>query len=149
MGDFLLDYYLWIKSFHLIAVISWMAGLLYLPRLFVYHAGVAPHSEQSQLFKTMEYRLLKYIMNPAMIVTWVLGIVMLAVNGAAIMQGGWIHAKLLLVLILSIVHMMFGVWRKKFANDVNPYSSKFFRYWNEAPTVLMIAIVVLAIVKPF
>lgn len=84
-----------------------------------------------------------------MIVTWVLGIVMLAVNGAAIMQGGWIHAKLLLVLILSIVHMMFGVWRKKFANDVNPYSSKFFRYWNEAPTVLMIAIVVLAIVKPF
>lgn len=150
MSDFLLEYYLWIKSFHVIAVIAWMAGLLYLPRLFVYHAGVASGSAQSEIFKTMEYRLLKYIMNPAMVVTWVLGLMMLSVNGAVIMEsGGWMHAKLLLVIIMSAAHMAFGVWRKKFANDTNTHSTKFYRVWNEVPTILMIIIVVLVVVKPF
>ena len=150
MGDFLLEHYLWIKAFHLIAVMSWMAGLLYLPRLFVYHVDAPMGSEQAQTFKTMEYRLLKYIMNPAMIVTWVLGLTMLAINGAAIMEsGGWIHLKLLLVLFMTATHMAFGVWRKQFANDANQHPAKFYRLWNEAPTVLMIVIVILAIVKPF
>ena len=139
--------YLWIKAFHIIAVISWMAGMLYLPRLFVYHAAVEPRSAQSETFKVMERRLMRYIMTPAMLVTWALGLVL-------VLQGrwlgaGWFHAKLALVLVMSLMHGLFAAWTHDFAHDRNPRSQKFYRIANEIPTILMIAIVILAVVKPF
>jgi len=140
------DYYLWFKALHLIAVIAWMAGLLYLPRLFVYHADVEVGSPTSELFKVMERRLLRYIMNPAMIITFVLGIYLISQVG---MSGGWLHIKLLLVLFMAGVHMMMAVHRKQFERDENEKSSGYYRVLNEAPTVLMVIIVLLAIVKPF
>lgn len=148
MTDFILQHYLWFKAVHLIAVISWMAGLLYLPRLFVYHTGASAGSELSDTLKTMEYRLLKFIMNPAMIITWVIGLLMLHAN-TALMSSGWMHVKLTLVILMSVLHMVFGKWRKNFAKDANTRSDKFYRWWNEAPTVLMILIVLLAVAKPF
>jgi putative membrane protein len=148
MTDFLSDYYQWLVALHLIAVISWMAGMLYLPRLFVYHAD-APHgSPQSEIFKVMERRLLRYIMNPAMIVTFGLGILMLVVN-PALMSGGWMHMKLMLVFFMAGAHGFLAMSMKKFARDANVRPAGFYRVINEVPTVLMIAIVILAIVKPF
>lgn len=149
MIDFLLQNYSWLKAFHLIAVISWMAGLLYLPRLFVYHVEAPKGGELSETLKTMEHRLLRYIMNPAMIVMWLLGITMIVANSAVMTGGGWLHVKLFLVILLSGFHMACSVWRKKFARDENVKSQKFFRIANEVPTVLMIIIVILAVVKPF
>ena len=139
--------YLWIKAFHIIAVISWMAGLLYLPRLFVYHAAAKLGSEQSETFKTMERRLLNFIMTPAMALAWILGV-------ALMIQGHWLgaswfHAKFVLVIALSGMHGMMSRWVADFARDRNRHSQKFFRIVNEIPTVLMIAIVILAVVKPF
>ena len=139
--------YLWLKALHIIAVISWMAGLLYLPRLFVYHAGVAPGSPQSEAFKVMERRLYTYIMWPAMTVTWLVGIV-LALQGQWF-GAGWFHAKLVLVFIMTILHGLFGHWMEEFSRDRNSRSQKFYRITNEIPTVLMIAIVILVVVKPF
>jgi putative membrane protein len=139
--------YLWLKAFHIIAVIAWMAGLLYLPRLFVYHATAKLGSEQSETFKVMERRLLSYIMTPAMIVTWILGIA-LVLQGAWF-KAGWLHAKLVLVLILSGLHGAMSKWTRQFAADRNTHSPKFYRIINEVPTVLLIAIVILAVVKPF
>jgi protoporphyrinogen IX oxidase len=139
--------YLWIKAFHIIAVIAWMAGMLYLPRLFVYHAGVAPGSEASETFKVMEHRLLRYIMTPAMIVTWLLGITLVLEGGW--LGAGWFHAKLALVLIMTILHGLFSHWQRDFHFDRNPRSPKFFRIANEIPTILLIAIVILVTVKPF
>ncbi len=147
MQEFLLEHYLWIKALHIIAVISWMAGMLYLPRLFVYHTDAADGSEMSRTFKLMERRLLKFIMTPAMILTWIFGLTMIAAN-PAIMDGGWIHVKLLLVLCLSGAHGFFAVCVKKFARNENARSAKFYRILNEAPTILMVVIVILAIVKP-
>lgn len=149
MQDFILTHYLWFKSVHLIAVISWMAGLLYLPRLFVYHADADKGSKASETFKVMEFRLLRYIMGPASIATWLLGGLMLWANWAGIMGMGWMHAKLALVVLLTGFHHACMAWRKKFAKDQNVKSSKFFRMVNEIPTLIMIAIVILAIVKPF
>ena len=149
MIDFLLQNYLWLKALHLIAVISWMAGMLYLPRLYVYHADAPKGGELSETLKIMERRLLRYIMNPAMIVTWLLGLTMIVANSALMSGSGWIHAKLLLVVIMSALHMAFAVWRKQFERDENVKSAKFFRIMNEAPTLLMIIIVILAVVKPF
>jgi putative membrane protein len=139
--------YLWLKAFHIIAVIAWMAGMLYLPRLFIYHCEAEPGSKQSETFKVMERRLLKAIINPAMIVTWILGL-WLAWD-AGFFSSGWLHAKLTLVLILSGVHGWFARLTRDFANDRNRHSQKFYRYLNEVPTVLMILIVVLVVVKPF
>jgi len=139
--------YEWIKALHVIAVISWMAGMLYLPRLFVYHCEAEIGSRQSETFKVMERRLLRAIINPAMIVTWLAGIY-LAWAGNWYLSG-WFHAKLLLVLVLSGVHGFFSRCVRAFAADKNPHSQKFYRIINEVPTVLMIAIVVLVIVKPF
>jgi putative membrane protein len=139
--------YEWIKALHVIAVISWMAGMLYLPRLFVYHCEAEVGSKQSETFKVMERRLLKAIINPAMIVTWLAGLY-LAWAGHWL-SAGWFHGKLLLVLILSGVHGLFSRWVKDFANDRNHHSQKFYRIINEVPTILMIGIVVLVIVKPF
>ena len=139
--------YLWVKAFHIIAVIAWMAGMLYLPRLFVYHALATPGSEQSETFKVMEQRLLKYIMGPAMGVTWILGIVLL-IQGQFI-GAGWFHAKITLVLVMTILHGLFSHWGRDFLFDRNRRSAKFYRIANEIPTLLLIAIVIFVTVKPF
>jgi protoporphyrinogen IX oxidase len=139
--------YDWIKALHVIAVISWMAGMLYLPRLFVYHCKVELGSKQSETFKVMERRLLKAIINPAMIVTWLAGLY-LAWRGHWF-SSGWLHGKLALVIILSGVHGFFSRCVKDFAADRNRLSQKFYRIINEIPTILMIIIVILVVVKPF
>ena len=139
--------YLWIKAPHIVAVISWMAGLLYLPRLFVYHAVAPAGSEQSETFKVMERRLLRFIMTPAMIATWIFGILLVLQGGW--LAAGWFHAKIALVLVLTVMHGLMSHWQDDFARDRNRHTQKFFRVANEIPTLLMIAIVILAIVKPF
>jgi putative membrane protein len=139
--------YLTLKALHIIAVISWMAGLLYLPRLFVYHAASEPGSQQSETFKVMERRLYKFIMMPAMIVAWVLGIVL--VFEGQWFASGWFVAKFILVIALTIVHGLLGHCTTEFCYDRNRHPQKFFRIVNEIPTVLMIAIVILATVKSF
>ena len=141
------DLYLWLKSLHIFMVIAWMAGMLYLPRLFVYHADAAVGSKESETFKVMERRLLRGIMNPAMIVVWVVGLWM-AVSGGW-MVAGWMHAKLALVLVMSAVHGLYSQWRKDFEADRNKRSARFYRVWNEVPAVILIAIVVLVVIKPF
>jgi putative membrane protein len=139
--------YLWFKAFHIIAVIAWMAGMLYLPRLFVYHCEAAPGSVQSETFKVMERRLLRAIINPAMIATWALGL-WLAWD-AGFFSDGWLHAKLALVVILSGVHGFLVRCVRDFANDRNVRPQRFYRIINEVPTLLMILIVILVVVKPF
>jgi putative membrane protein len=139
--------YEWIKALHVIAVISWMAGMLYLPRLFVYHCEAEIGSKQSETFKVMERRLLKAIINPAMIVTWLAGLYLVWAGHWYL--SGWFHAKFLLVLIMSGIHGFFVRYVRAFATDKNTHSQRFYRIINEVPTVLMIAIVILVIVKPF
>jgi protoporphyrinogen IX oxidase len=136
---------LWIKALHVVAVMSWMAGQLYLPRLMVYHAE--PGSVQSETFKVMERRLLKAIMTPAMLVAWLTGL-WLAYNQFGF-KGGWLHAKLLMVLLMTVSHGTQASWVKEFAADTNTRPAKFYRMMNEVPTVLMLVVVVLVIVKPF
>jgi len=138
---------LWLKALHVIAVIAWMAGMLYLPRLFVYHCEAEAGSKQSETFKVMERRLLRAIINPAMIATWVLGL-WLAYD-QALFKAGWLHGKLALVLALTALHGLFSRWVRDFAADRNGHSQKFYRIINEVPAVLMIGIVILVIVKPF
>ncbi len=144
--------YEWIKAFHIIAVIAWMAGMLYLPRLFVYHCTAEKDSVQSETFKVMERRLLRGIINPAMILAIALGL-WLAWLGPDSRYGwfasGWLEAKIALVLALSAVHGLFARWVKAFAADRNLQSQRFYRFINEVPTVLMIAIVILVVLKPF
>jgi putative membrane protein len=144
--------YEWIKAFHIIAVIAWMAGMLYLPRLFVYHCAAEKDSVQSETFKVMERRLLRGIINPAMIAAIALGL-WLAWLGPDSRYGwfasGWLWAKIALVLGLSAVHGLFARWVKAFAADSNRHSQRFYRFINEVPTVLMIAIVILVVLKPF
>lgn len=139
--------YLWVKALHVIAVISWMAGMLYLPRLFIYHCAAEKGSVQSETFKVMERRLLKAIINPAMIVTWAAGI-WLAWRTVAYMDG-WFHVKFLAVLILSGIHGYFSKAVRMFAEDRNAKPARFWRMMNEVPTVLMIIIVIMVIIKPF
>lgn len=139
--------YLWVKALHVVAVIAWMAGMLYLPRLFVYHAEVAVGSPQSETFKVMERRLLRAIVNPAMVASWVLG-AWLAWRGFSL-AGGWLHAKIALVLLMSGVHGYLARAVRIFAEDRNKRPSRHWRVVNEVPTVLMIGIVILVIVKPF
>lgn len=140
------DHYAWIKALHVIAVIAWMAGLLYLPRLFVYHCESPVGSARSEMLKVMERRLLRAIMNPAMIAAFVFGGLMLAVQD---WRQGWLLAKLAAVGALTVLHHVFALWRKDFAADRNTRPQRFYRFMNEAPTLLMIAIVILVIVKPF
>lgn len=149
MTDFILDHYNWIKAFHLIAVISWMAGMLYLPRLFVYHADAEKGSELSETLKIMERKLLRIIINPAMAITWILGLSMLFANTTLMTSGGWMHVKLTAVVLLSAFHGYLAKQRKVFLRDENKKTSKFYRKINEIPTILMIAIVIMVIVKPF
>lgn len=139
--------YLWIKAIHLIAVISWMAGMLYLPRIFVYHADAAAGSEVSETFKIMERRLLQIIMTPAMVVSWVLGL-WLAWQGGHFTEG-WFHVKLLAVVAMTAVHGHFIKSTRQFAADENTRSARAWRMINEIPTVLLLVAVVAAIVKPF
>ena len=147
-----MDIYGWLKAFHIIALIAWMAGMLYLPRLFVYHCAVEKGSVQSETFKVMERRLLRAIITPAMLATWVFGL-SLAWLGPDSHYGwfasGWLHAKLVLVVILTGMHGLFARWTKDFAADRNRHSPRFYRIVNEIPTVLMIGIVLLVVLKPF
>jgi protoporphyrinogen IX oxidase len=147
--NWLLPLYPWIKALHIVSVIAWMAGLLYLPRLFVYHAAEPPGSPTAVIFEVMERRLLRAIMNPAMVAVFLLGGLLAATPGAVEWTSGWIHAKLLLVAILAGLHHALGRWRKAFAEGRNPHSARFYRIVNEVPTVVMIVIVILVVVKPF
>ncbi|WP_029010850.1 protoporphyrinogen oxidase HemJ [Azospirillum halopraeferens] len=140
--------YEWVKALHVISIIAWMAAMLYLPRLFVYHCAVAPGSEASETFKVMERRLLRAIMTPAMIASWVFGIWMLVLIPEWFSQG-WLHAKLTFVVLLSVMHGLMARWRREFAEDRNSRSQRFYRVMNEGPTLLMIGIVIFVIVKPF
>ncbi|HXV29903.1 MAG TPA: protoporphyrinogen oxidase HemJ [Sinorhizobium sp.] len=141
------DLQLWIKALHVIAVISWMAALLYMPRLFIYHSDAAPGSAQSETFKVMEQRLLKVIMNPAMMISWGLGLYLAwDLYG---FRGGWLHAKLFLVVLLTLVHVHFSRAVAAFQRDENRRDARYWRLMNEAPTLLMILIVILVVVKPF
>jgi len=147
MKDFLLDWYLWLKAFHIIAVIAWMAGMLYLPRLFVYHCQTAPGSEGSERFKLMERKLLKGIINPSMYVVWALGLILAWITGAY--SQAWFMAKFALVLLLGGFHGFLAARVKDFAADRNTRSERFYRIINEVPAVIMIAVVILVVVKPF
>jgi protoporphyrinogen IX oxidase len=138
---------LWVKAFHIVAVISWMAGMFYLPRLFVYHVGAAPNSVQSDTFKLMERRLLRLIINPTMILVWVSGLWMAYSQG--FFHAPWLHAKLALVLAMSALHGYFAGIVKSFAADRNVHSARFYRILNEVPPLIMAIIVVLVVVKPF
>lgn len=142
--------YLWLKAVHIIAVISWMAGLLYLPRLYVYHADAEPGSEFSERLKVMERRLYRAIMTPAMVVSVGLGVALAGVPGVIDWSGdGWVWVKLACLVLLLGAHGMMGRWRRDFAADRNTRSARFYRFANEAPTVLMIIIVIMAVAKPF
>jgi putative membrane protein len=145
--DTLVGAYPWIKALHVIAVMSWMAGLLYLPRLFVYHCDAPPGSPQSETFKVMERRLLRAIMNPAMIATWCLGLLVAWLGGHILAP--WMIAKFVLVVGLTVCHQIFGRWRQDFAADRNRHPARIFRIANEVPTLLMVAIVILVVVRPF
>jgi putative membrane protein len=150
MSEFLIHHYLTLKALHLIFVISWMAGLLYLPRLYVYHTQVVAGSEASEKFKVMEQRLLRIIINPAGILVIVSGIfLIMALTAGGPGIGGWFHAKILLVLILGALHGSMAKFRKEFERDERRRSEKFYRILNEGPTLLMVVIVFLAVVKPF
>ncbi len=138
---------LWVKALHIMSVIAWMAALLYLPRLMVYHADSAVGSATSETFKVMERRLLTGIATPSMIATWVFGLWMAWLIGA--WSDGWFHTKLFLVLLLSAYHGLAVRWVRDFANDRNERSARFFRMVNEIPAVLMVGIVILVVVKPF
>jgi putative membrane protein len=141
--------YPWLKALHIVAVIAWMAGLLYLPRLFVYHAGVPVGSNRAATFEIMERRLLRGIMAPAMAMTYGFGLLLLAIPGVVDWRQGWMWAKLVLVLLLTVFHFVLARWRLAFASGRVPHSTRFFRVVNELPTLAMIAIVVFVVVKPF
>ena len=145
LGPFLL----WEKALHIISVIAWMAGLFYLPRLFVYHCTIPSGSAQSDLFKTMERRLLRQIMNPAMVASFAFGLLLVLTPGAVDWHAGWWWVKLVSVLLMAAFHGACGSWRRAFAEDRNTRSERFFRVANEVPTVLMLVIVIMAIVQPF
>ncbi len=141
--------YPWTKAIHIVAVIAWMAGLLYLPRLYVYHCETAPGTEASERFKIMELKLYKFIMTPAMLVTFALGIVLALTPGLVDWHEGWFHVKLVAVLLLAGFQGALGKWRREFLHDRRTKSQRFFRIVNEVPTVLMIVAVVMVVVQPF
>jgi putative membrane protein len=143
------QFYLWIKALHVIAIIAWMAGMLYLPRLFVYHCETKPGSAESERFKVMERKLLRMIMNPAIIAVWIFGLTLSFLPETDAWHHGWFHTKFALVILMSGVHGLFARWVRVFANDANTRPARFYRLWNEVPTVLMIVIVILVVVKPF
>jgi protoporphyrinogen IX oxidase len=143
------DYYEWFKALHVISVIAWMAGMLYLPRLYVYHADAEVGSDKSETFKIMERRLLRAITNPAMIASFIFGGLMLATPGAIDWSMGWIWVKIAMIVAMSGIHGLLARWRRDFEADRNVRPAKFYRMWNEAPTIPLIVIVIMVIVKPF
>ena len=149
MDTFLSAAYPWIKSLHVISVISWMAGMLYLPRLFAYHADAEPGSDKSETFKVMERRLLRVIMNPAMIGTFIFGALLLSTPGAVDWGAGWIWVKLAATAAMTFVHFLFSRWLREFRNDANTRLAQTYRIANEVPTLLLIVIVVMVIARPF
>jgi putative membrane protein len=149
MSGFFLSLYPWTKAVHIIAVIAWMAGMLYLPRLYVYHCETVPGSEGSERFKVMERKLYKQIMTPALLVTFALGIVLALTPGLVNWHEGWFHVKLVAVLALGGFHGALGKWRREFLHDRRTKSQRFFRIANEVPTVLMAVAVVMVVVQPF
>ncbi|MDX1924012.1 MAG: protoporphyrinogen oxidase HemJ [Rickettsiaceae bacterium] len=142
------EYYNWFKVVHVISVIAWMAGLLYLPRIYVYHSSVKVDSDVDEIFKVMERRLLRYIMNPAMISSFIFGLLLSYLYGLEAM-GPWFHIKMLCVTFLAIFHALLARWRKDFERGLNKKSETFFRVVNEVPTILMIIIIIMVIIKPF
>ena len=151
MQEALLSVYMWLKALHVMSVIAWMAGIFYLPRLYVYHAErAAAGSELSETLKVMELKLFRYIMNPAMIATWVFGLLMILANGWGWLAASpWMHAKLVLILAMTWFHHWLGRRRKVFERDANESSGRHYRLMNELPTLLMVGIVILAVVEPF
>ena len=149
MNFWLFKAYPWVKSLHIVAMVAWMAGLLYLPRLFVYHSMAPAGSHRSETFKVMEQRLQQGIMMPAMIATWCFGLLLAGTRGVVDWQMGWIWAKLAIVVALTLFHFLLARWREAFSEDHNRHSTRFFRMINELPTLALIAIVVLVVVKPF
>lgn len=141
--------YHWVKALHIIAVIAWMAGMLYLPRLYVYHTQVTIGSEMSELFKVMERRLLRFIINPAMIVAWAAGLWLVYYTHALDpVNGTWMHWKFTALIGMQLVHALLARHRRQFANDKNTKSTRYYRFLNEVPTVLLIIIVILVVVRP-
>ncbi len=149
MLDLLATVYPWTKAFHIISVIAWMAGMFYLPRLYVYHCDAPVGSVQSETFKVMEHKLLRFIINPAMAAAFIFGGLLLITPGIVDWSQGWVHAKLTFVLLMGAFHGALSRWRKDFAADRNRRSPKFYRLANEVPTVLMILIVIMVVVRPF
>jgi len=143
------EYYQWFKALHIISVIAWMAGMLYLPRLYVYHADAEPGSDKSETFKIMERRLLRAITNPAMVASFLFGGLMLATPGAIDWSMGWIWVKLAMIGLMAAIHGLLARWRRNFESDRNTRPARFYRMWNEAPTIPLIVIVMMAVVKPF
>ncbi len=141
--------FLWLKALHVMSVLAWMAGLFYLPRLYVYHTMVTPGTAESERMKVMERRLLRQIMHPAMVSSWLFGILLMLVPGAVDWHAGWWHLKLLSVILMTGYQHLLGRWRKGFLEDRNRHSERFYRVINEVPTVLMIVIVIMVIVRPF
>lgn len=142
--------YEWLKALHIIAVISWMAGMLYLPRLYVYHVGCKPGSEASEMLKIMERKLLRIIINPAMIAAWVFGVwLAYSIGWETLKHAGWFHVKFTMLIGMQLFHAALARWRRHFANDANIHTEKFYRIVNEIPAVLMIVIVCMVVIKPF
>ena len=147
--DWINGVYDWIKALHVISVIAWMAGMLYLPRLFVYHADAEPGSDKSETFKVMERRLLRLIMNPAMVAAFVFGGLMLLAPGRHDWSAGWLWVKFAMIAGLTVLHHLFGLWREDFLADRNTRPARFYRMINEAPTLAMIVLVIMVIARPF
>jgi len=147
-NNLLINNYSLIKAFHVISMVAWMSAILYLPRLFVYHTTVKRNSEASKMLKIMEYRLQKFIMNPAMLLTIIFGVFLLKTNGIINWTEKWIYFKLLGVFLLLVVHNLLGRYRKDFFLDKNKHSRRFYKILNEVPTILLIVIILLVYLKP-
>lgn len=147
--DALIWLYPWTKAFHIISMVAWMAGMFYLPRLYVYHCDMQPGSVESERFKVMEWRLFKQIINPAMIATWVFGTMLVLTPGIVDWSSGWWHVKFVCVLAMAGFHGALSKWRRMFMDDKNTKSHKFYRVANEVPTLLLMIIVIMVVVRPF
>lgn len=147
--DWFVHLYPWTKALHVISMVAWMAGMFYLPRLYVYHCDLIPGSAESERFKVMEYRLLKAIINPAMIATWIFGAMLVLTPGIIDWSSGWWHVKFTAVILMSGFHGAMSKWRRQFLDDRNTRPQRFYRIANEVPTLLLIVIVIMVIVRPF
>lgn len=147
--DVLSDAYQWIRALHIISVIAWMAGMLYLPRLFVYHSRATAGSDQSETFKVMERKLMRGIINPAMILTTIFGVLLIEASPVFVLETAWFWVKLLALICMFAMHGMLSRWRRAFERDENPHSERFYRVINEVPAVLMVVIVIMVVARPF